>query len=140
MFCDNGVTPTEQSDPIPLKCGVPQGSLLDPLIFNVYTAPLMNIVRRHSLSYHKYADDMQIYGDFDPASDANRQYCQQRLQECLAEVRAWMLKINCDKNGTDGVHDSPTGQVIMDRAADHYSGWLHHHYHSNSVQPWSHNK
>ncbi len=89
------------SDPHPLRCGVPQGSVLGPVIFNMYTAPLMNVVHRHGLSYHKYADDMQIYGVFDPASDADRLCCQQQLEECLADIWAWMLsymlKINDNK-------------------------------------------
>ncbi len=60
-----------------------------------------NIVRRHGLSYHKYADDMQLYGEFDPTSDSDRQRIQRQLEDCLAEIRAWMLanmlKINDDK-------------------------------------------
>ena len=62
---------------------------------------LENIVRRRGLSCHKYADDMQIYGDFDPASDADHQRIQQQLGECLAEIQAWILsyilKIKDDK-------------------------------------------
>ena len=70
-----------RSDPHALRCGVPQGSVLGPIIFVMCTASLQNIVRRHGLSYHKYADDMQFYADFDPASDADRQCIQQQLED-----------------------------------------------------------
>ena len=48
-----------RSGPHSLRCGVTQGSVIGPIIFTMYTAPLENIVRRHGLSYHKYTDDMQ---------------------------------------------------------------------------------
>jgi len=45
-----------------LSCGVPQGSVLGPILFVLYTADLMSIVKRHQLLPHAYADDVQIYG------------------------------------------------------------------------------
>ena len=87
------------SEPTSLEYGVPQGSVLGPLLFTTYTTPISNIIHESDHIYHHlYADDTQVYISLTPG---NAQTTFSTLQVCLSAVQSWMsknmLKLNPDK-------------------------------------------
>jgi len=94
----NGV----RSTTVDLSIGVPQGSVLGPLLFLVYIIPLRSVIERHpEICHHGYADDRQLYTHFRLRDQDSYRQALQRLEKCVEEVRVWMLtnrlKINSDK-------------------------------------------
>ena len=81
-----------------LDFGVPQGSVLGPGIYCMYTKPVSDIIQRHGLSHH--ADDTQLYMIMDHSNNDWRDGLE-RIERCVSEIREWMnhnmLKLNDDK-------------------------------------------
>ena len=82
-----------------LTTGVPQGTVLSPLLFSIYTSPIASIAAAHSVSQRQYADDTQLYIALSSPpyfSDIDQ------LETCLISLNTWFchngLALNPDKS------------------------------------------
>ena len=74
-----------------LNCGVPQGSVLGLLLYVLYTSPVADIIKRHNLTYHLYADDTQLYVLFKLGSDDLLSSAKSSIEICVQEINNWMI-------------------------------------------------
>ena len=101
--------------------GVPQGSVLGPLLFIMYTKPLSAIIDSHSIIHHSFADDLQLQMSAPPDRMSELLHS---MQSCISDVKAWatanVLKLNDNKtelmlvtsNRSKHLHSLPTSITI----------------------------
>ena len=81
-----------------ILCSVPQGSVLGPRLFILYSADLEDIAKEHCVTIHSFADDTQLYLH---CSRNDTTTTIARLEQCIVDINYWMsanrLKLNMDK-------------------------------------------
>jgi hypothetical protein len=86
------------SSTIYIVCSVPQGSVLGPRLFILYTAGLADVAAKHGVAMHMYADDTQLYLHCRINDTVSAIV---RLERCIIDIRHWTsanrLKLNMDK-------------------------------------------
>ena len=85
---------SEQSTSRPLACGVPQGSMLGPLLYTMQTGLLGDITHHHEVSFYQYADDTQTYCALKTSDAGDLDETKLKLEACINSVNAWMLHNN----------------------------------------------
>ena len=79
------------SSPADVLYGVPQGSVLGPKLFTIYTLPIAAIARKHNKEINLYADDTQIYITSRTSDNISKEIAIKLVQSCNAEFKIWML-------------------------------------------------
>ncbi len=89
------------SETKPLKYGVPQGSVLGPILFTIYTAPLGEIIEECGLKRQIFADDTGIYHSISPTDLREQENTLRKIENGITQIKDFLvnnkLKINDDK-------------------------------------------
>ena len=113
---------------LPVQCGVPQGSIVGPVLFCLAVNEIQNFLPHGRLI--SYADDTQLF-DSSPKDSTSMAYLKERLGESLTSIQMW-LKINSLKmNPTKTVFTLLGTQHAVKKNAD-FSFQMHDHNFSQS--------
>ena len=86
------------SKPSVLSFGVPQGSVLGPILFVLYASPVSDVISRHTMSHESFADDTQVHQSAPIDGIAG---LMARTRECISDLKVWMtqnkLQLNDEK-------------------------------------------
>ena len=101
-----------KSEPSELTFGVPQGSVLGPVLFIIYTSPLSELIHSHSVSHEMFADDTQLLNS---ASADEYLSLTSSLQACFSDIESWMSqnKLKLNSNKTEAIRFSKKSKTTF---------------------------
>ena len=96
-----------------LKWGVPQGSVLGPLLFILYTKPLNSLTKKYNISNQSFADDTQLQ----KSSSMDRiSQSLSNMKCCISQIKIWMsankLKLNDEKTEVLFIHSNSKDTIL----------------------------
>jgi len=74
------------SSSVVILCSVPQGSVLGPRLFILYTANLTNVANEHRVTIHMFSDDTKLYVR---CGRNNTALTIVKLQHCIMDINRW---------------------------------------------------
>ena len=134
------------SDFAPVHKGVPQGSVLGPILFIMYIKPLSAIINSHSIIHYSFADDLQLQMSAPPDRISELLHS---MQSCISDVKAWatanMPKLNDSKTelilvtskSSKHLHSLPTS-ITIGNAQIPFSLWKIWVLHRAVILLWMH--
>ena len=102
----------KQSKNTLLTCGIPQGFVLSPFLFSIFTIPLARIIRSHGLSYHMYSYDAQLFKELCRDNKSSQTVDIRKVERCVADIREWM-RYNDDKIEIILTHPKSTDSIKL---------------------------
>jgi hypothetical protein len=114
----NGV----ESESSKLLCGVPQGSVLGPLLFSMYISDIRTVLQKHAVDCVIYADDIQLYTRSSPKDIFSVLLS---LEACLRDIHVWLSsqKLVLNPRKTEFiVFSSKTNSTSLNNLSIHLDG------------------